>query len=316
MRRLGEREPEALDVHADSPWLGTGAAAYGTARKRYRTGDLDVQHAHGYFVQTLADLGWIGLLVSLAAFAAWVSAAAAALGFRRRDRGLPWDGERVGLCALGAVVLVFGIHSAIDWTWYVPATAVAALLCAGWIAARPPLRARLAGEGREGAAHAALPLAARLRTWRPDPYRTLLAAAVLITAMAAAWTVVQPLRSVHAGDAAIARFQTGAFDAAADIARIGSDRNPLSVEPLFELAAIQAAAGRLTAAHDALEDAVQLQPANAETWRRLGRFRLSALADPPGALSAFRAALYLDPQSPDSQSDMVEATRALQAGTP
>ena len=68
---------EALKVHADSPLVGVGAGAYATARKRYRTGDLDVLHAHGYLVQTLADLGWAGLIVSLAAFAAWLGAAAA-----------------------------------------------------------------------------------------------------------------------------------------------------------------------------------------------------------------------------------------------
>jgi hypothetical protein len=123
---------EAFKVHAQSPWVGAGAGAYGVARKRYRTSDIDVQHAHGYAVQQLADLGWAGLLLSLAALAAWLAAAASALGLRRRDRGLPWDAERVGLATLAVVVLVFGVHSLIDWTWFVPANAVAGLLAAGW----------------------------------------------------------------------------------------------------------------------------------------------------------------------------------------
>jgi tetratricopeptide (TPR) repeat protein len=304
---------EAFDVHADSPWSGAGAAAYATARKRYRTSDIDVQHAHGYAVQTLADLGWIGLLVSIAAFAAWAFGALGATGLRHNDRRLPWDAERVGMAALLAVVVVFGLHSLIDWTWYVPANAVAALLAAGWLVGRGPLRRRL-GEPLQ-APHDHLPLSARLRAWRPDPYRTAMAAGVLIVAVAAAWTIAQPLRAVHAGDAAIARFQAGAYAAAADIARIGQQRNPLSVEPLFELAAIESAAGRPDRAERALEDAVALQPANAEAWRRLGRFRLSALDQPQQAQPAFRAAYYLDPHSPDSTSDLLEVNRRL-AGTP
>lgn len=304
---------EALDIHAEHPGLGAGAAAYATARKRYRTSDIDVQHAHGYVVQTLADLGWAGLMVSLAGLAAFVAAAAAALGLRRRDRGLPWDAERVGMATLAAVVIAFGLHSLIDWTWYVPANAVAALVAAGWLAGRGPLRDRqaapVAGE------HDHFPLRARLRAWRPEPYRTSAAAAVLIVAMAAAWTIVQPLRAVHAGDAAIERFQNGAYAAAADIARIGTERNPLSVEPLFELAAIEAAAGRPDRAEDALERAVRLQPANAEAWRRLGRFRLAGLNRPDTAQPALRAAYYLDPQSPDTASDLLEVNRRL-AGAP
>ena len=60
--------------------------------------------------------------------------------------GLPWDAERVGLATLAVVVIVFGVHSAIDWTWYVPGNAVPALLCAGFVASRTTLRERLAPE--------------------------------------------------------------------------------------------------------------------------------------------------------------------------
>ena len=48
---------EAFDIHASSPWLGTGAGAYATSRTRFRTGTLIVRHAHGYVPQTLADDG-------------------------------------------------------------------------------------------------------------------------------------------------------------------------------------------------------------------------------------------------------------------
>ncbi len=53
-----------------------------------------------------------------------------------------------------------------------------------------------------------------------------------------------------------------------------------------------------------------MQPANAETWRRLGRFQLTALNQPADALASFRAAYFLDPRNPASTSDFLEASRA------
>ena len=61
--------------------VGTGAGSYATVRNRYRQqGALYVRHAHGYFVQTLSDLGWVGIGLSLLAALAWMWAAARALG--------------------------------------------------------------------------------------------------------------------------------------------------------------------------------------------------------------------------------------------
>lgn len=306
---------EAFDIHATEPLLGSGAGAYATVRTRFRTDTLAVRHAHGYVVQTLADLGWVGLAVSLLAAGAWLLSALRATGLRRRDRGLPYDAERIGMLTLLVVVVVFAAHSAIDWTWFVPANAAVAVLCAGWLAGRGPLRARLdAPDGPPAPAGPEWPHAGRLARIgrRLPPLRLLAVAIVIATALAAAWTAYQPVRGVHAGDEAFNRLDQGQPEAAADIARIATERNPLDAEHLFELAAIEQARGRLPEAEAALERAVDLQPASAEAWRRLGRFRLSAQSDPEGALRAFQAAYFLDPRSPASTSDVVEASRAVE----
>jgi tetratricopeptide (TPR) repeat protein/branched-subunit amino acid transport protein AzlD len=315
---------EAFKVHATQPWLGVGAGGYGTARRRFRTQPLEVRHAHGYIVQTLADLGWAGLLASLAAALAWLFTAARVLGLRRADRGLSWDAERVGVAALATVVIVFAAHSAIDWTWFIPANAVAGLICAGWVCARPPLRARLHDEGPTGIVPAAeragvLPatrrftVTERLAAWRPSTYRSVLALGVLGIGMATCWSIVQPLRAEHAGDAAVNRLDAAQYAAAADIAQLAQQRNPLSVEPWYLLAAARSAQGDRKGTVLALVEAVKTQPANAEAWRRLGEFELDALGDPKGALAAFQAAYYLDPQSRGAQSDVIEASRAVEA---
>lgn len=317
---------EALKVWRTSELAGTGAGAYATVRTRFRKDPLEVRHAHGYGVQTLADLGLAGVAVSLAALLAWLLAAARATGLRPRDRGLPFDAERVGLLSLATVVVVFGVHSFVDWTWFVPANAVVGLLCAGWVAGRGPLgRPEPPPEADAAEASPAVvqavpppvPVAGPLTRWRArvsdriDAPRATAATLVMLVALVGSWAAAQPVRAVHAGDAAIDRLEAGALDASANIARIGTERNPLAVEPLWELGAIENARGRGDSAEQALEAAVRLQPANAETWRRLGEYRLNVLGKPQEALSDFKAALYLDPRAPESQADALAAARAV-----
>src|SRR5919199_2592105 len=100
---------------------------------------------------------------------------------------------------------MFGLHSALDWTWFVPGNAVPALLCAGWVAARGPLRD-----------HPVPPSPLRRR---PPPARAAAAAVLTAGAVAAAWAVVQPLRAQQAQDAAYAELARGNTVHAAALAR-------------------------------------------------------------------------------------------------
>ena len=334
---------EAFDVHGVSPWIGTGAGAYATVRNRFRTGTLYVRHAHGYVPQTLADLGWAGLALSLLALGLWGWAALrdgraatarprAAVGRRagrhrhagrdrarlRRQLARRLDLVRARQRADGAARRGLGDRA--------PAAAHAARGRGAGAPRRrrlrPTARARAGRCGRrtrepapplaDVAGPGALPVAEA--QWRRDERFPWLpaGAAVLVLALAltAGWAAFQPVRAVHAGDAAIERLERGALDAAVSIAQIAHDRNPLSPEPLWELGYIEEQRGRLANAEDALEEAVRLQPANAETWRRLGRFQLSTLNQPADALASFRAAYFLDPRNPASASDFLEASRA------
>jgi tetratricopeptide (TPR) repeat protein len=301
---------EALRIFADHPAGGVGAGGYATVRKRYRTADPAVRHAHGYGVQTLADLGLAGLAVSLALLAAWLVAATRATGLRRRDRGREFTPERIGLLTLVAVVIVFGVHSFIDWTWFVPANAAVALLAAGWVAGRGPLGREAATDAGPAPAHGAT---ARLRSGLEDRTRAAVAAAALVLALVCAWMVWQPLRSDQIGQDAIATLDSGDTAAARVQASQARDRNPLSVDPLFELSTIETAAGRKTAARAALQRAVRLQPANPETWQRLAEFELDVLKRPAAALTAIRPALYLDPRSSDAVAVFLAAQRQTKA---
>ena len=135
---------QAVDVFEERPGLGTGAGTFGIARLPYRKDQTVSSHAHGFFTQTIADMGLLGLIAALALLAAWLVAAvrSTALGRRREGSQKPeWSPERTALCALALCAVTFGIQSAIDWTWFVPGPSAMALVAAGFVAGRGPLPA-------------------------------------------------------------------------------------------------------------------------------------------------------------------------------
>ena len=302
---------EALKIFEANPGVGVGAGGYAVVRKRYRTADPAVRHAHGYVVQTLADLGLAGLAVSLALLAAWLASAGRAAGLRRRDRGRPFTPERIGLLTLVAVVVVFGVSSLIDWTWFVPANAAVALLAAGWVAGRGPLGMR--GRDAEPRPAAADGVRERLQAGLRDRRRAIAAAAAVLLALVTAWAVYQPQRADTIAQDALDTLATGDADAARAQAHHARDVNPLSLDPLYALWTIEASAGRNSAARRALEDAVRLQPSNPEPWLRLAEFELNTLRRPKVALTAIRPALYLDPRSSDAVAVFLAAQRQTTA---
>jgi O-antigen ligase/polysaccharide polymerase Wzy-like membrane protein/tetratricopeptide repeat protein len=285
---------EALKIAKAHKALGVGAGGYATVRPRYRTDTLDVRHAHGYVVQTLADLGAVGMAVSLALLAAWLAAATRTVGLWGPGRGAPWTPERVGMATLLSICVVFGVHSFVDWTWFVPGNAVLALLCAGWLAGRGPTDEPIV----------------RLRAPRVavrQPWRIGLAVAAVAVGLVAAWTSWQPQRAVAEGSDALASAEAQHFDQArAQIAR-AERTNPLSVDLLFQQAAIERADGNTAGARSVLQEAVRDEPANPATWLALAEFELSE-GRKPQALSAVGSALYLDPRSQEAISTYLQAS--------
>ena len=354
---------EALKVFQAHPVLGAGAEGYATARLRYRTETLDVRHAHGYIVQTLADLGLVGLALTLALLLTWIAAAGRSTHpFNRRFSGwttawrwlrrprasgaprwqrvtvegrpAPYTAERVGLLSMLVLVVVFGIHSLADWTWYVPGDACVALLCAGWLAGRGPLFADGSDSSAQTIAFAALGPAVsapagsrdpiggerpRTRVWLPNladlrarlqprvlgPTRIAVAVAAIVGVLVAAWAQWAPLGSSEASEEALSQL---ARDPRAALASAHSavSRDPLSAQALLTLAAVQQARGERSLARATLQRAVSKQPSNPQTWLALGQFDLPS--DPAAAVREIGAAIYLNPESVSPE--------AIQQGNP
>lgn len=215
------------------------------------------------------------------------------------------------------VVIVFGVHSFADWTWYVPGDAFVALLCAGWLAGRGSLPSGnlKAPAGSPQAAGVEAPRK-RLRV-RPEgrlgPARTGIAVAVVVGALLAAWTEWQPQRSVDASEEALVMLGHNPVAARAT-AQAAVERDPLSAQALFTLSAVQKATGESSLARATLQKAVQLQPSNPQTWLTLGQYDMSS--NPREAMSELRAAVYLDPESIPIQNAYVEALRAAPPAAP
>lgn len=268
---------EGVKVGEHALLKGVGALGYETAVTRYTTDANVVPHAHSFVVETFADFGLIGIAVVLGLLTAWVIATRRTLTRPDSD----WRaGERAGLLTMLAVVITFGAHSAIDWTWFVPGTAVPALMCAGWLAGRGP---SAGGVGR---------LVSRRRLVDSPGIG---AAGIVIVAVTllCVWAVSQPLRAENANDAAIAAFSAGDTKAAIDDARTAAARDPLTVDPLFQLAAMYTAIGDRQAARDELLAATRRQPQNPQTWLQLGELYLQQ-HQPSSALGPLGRARTLD----------------------
>ncbi len=290
---------QAFDVFEAQPLRGVGADGFGAVQPRVRTDAAVAKHAHGWVPQTLADLGWIGMLASLAFGLAFVAAAARALGYLRtagvpaRPRGglLP---ERDGLVAATAIVATFAVTSVADWTWFVPGVTLPMMLLAGWVVGR-------------GAESAFVP--------RPRPGlriagpRGVAAAGVAVAVVLAGLSVAGPWRSQRAQESAFSALERGDVAAAERDARDARRRDPLSADADYVLGTVLARKGDVDGARAAYEHAVERQPAVPDTWQRLARFELDVADRPYNAQRAAGVALRLAPTSRAAQLVAIAATR-------
>jgi O-antigen ligase len=113
----------AMDEAAEHPLLGSGAGSFSLSWREHRTVDLGVRDAHSLYVETLSELGPVGLLLV-------VSIVAVPLIVSVRRRGDPVA------AVSGAAFAVFAVHAGLDWDWEMPVVTLTALGCAGVLLTR------------------------------------------------------------------------------------------------------------------------------------------------------------------------------------
>jgi tetratricopeptide (TPR) repeat protein len=97
------------------PIIGGGAGSYEAEWNKYRPNDLKVRDAHNLYLETLAELGVVGLVLLVAVLGMPFVAAF----WRRRDPLVPF--------AFGAFTAYLA-HAIVDWDWELAGITVTALL--------------------------------------------------------------------------------------------------------------------------------------------------------------------------------------------
>jgi O-antigen ligase len=266
----------AIDGFAEEPLHGTGAGTYQFVWDRHRRIPVNVVDAHGLYVETLSDLGIVGLVLLLAAVLTILGT------FLRRTRGL----NRGYYAALFAAGVVWALHAGVDWDWEMPAV-TAWFFAAGGAA----LAARRAPD--------AAPIGVA------NGNRISIAAALLVTAIAPALLMLSQSRL---SDAAAA-FDRGDCRAATSSALASLDYMAIRPEPYQMLGYCDLEQGRLTQAVAAMEKAVQLEPQRWEYRYSLAVAQAEAGRDPTAALAE---AGRLDPR----EDLIKTAAKAFQTSPP
>ncbi|HEY7708116.1 MAG TPA: O-antigen ligase family protein [Gaiellaceae bacterium] len=248
---------EAWREYVDHPVLGGGAGTYEQYWNEHRPIDHKVRDGHNLYLETLGELGPVGLAALLLALAAPL---AAAVGARRHP---------LAAGAFGAYV-AYLVHAGADWDWELPAVTVAALACGAALIA---LRAR---DGSE------LVPSARLRV----------AAGVVAGLMAGAAFVGLVGSSALAASDGAAVAAPPDWDEAAAEARKAQDWAPWSSEPWQRLGEAQLGQGDLAGARDSFGKAIDKEPGDWLLWLRLAEASTGAARE-----EALREAERLNPLS-------------------
>lgn len=105
---------------AERPVAGRGAGSFELTWLERQPVPVSVQDAHSLYLETLADLGLIGLVVLALALAAPLVAA-----------------FRVASAAAVGGYVAFLFHAGVDWDWEVPAVTLAGIFCGAAALQRP-----------------------------------------------------------------------------------------------------------------------------------------------------------------------------------
>jgi Flp pilus assembly protein TadD len=259
----------AVRENASEPLTGTGSGTFEYWWARDADVPEVVRDTHSLYLQTLGELGIVGILL-LGGFllVVLVGGGARLLAAERPLRST--------LAAALAGCVAFCLTATFDWMWQLPVLAVALLLLASVLvsAGRRPDRA----EPRPG-------LAVPLR----------LAAAAL--AAAAIVAIAIPLASTSLLRSSEADAREGDLAGALEKARSAQNVQPGAASPRLQQALVLEREGELGAAADAARAAAEREPTNWRNWLVLARIEAER-GRAGAAVRDYREAKSLNPLSP------------------
>jgi hypothetical protein len=258
----------ALDENATKPLDGTGSGTFELWWARHgRTGE-SVRDTHSLYLQTLGELGLVGLAL-LAAFLLTIFIAA--------GRRMPHANaaQRSWLAAALAGCVAFCLTAAVDWMWQIPVLAVALLLLASVL---------VGGDGDEDS---------RGRASFGAPLRIGFA----VIAVAAIVAIAIPLASTTLLRNSEADARAGRLGPALDAAQTAQNVQPDAAGPRLQEALVLEQQGELDAAAAAAQAAIDREPASWRNWLVLSRIDAER-GRAAASVDAYRRARSLNLQSP------------------
>ena len=257
----------AVDENATAPLIGTGAGTFEYWWVRDAAGTEAVHDAHSLYLQTLGELGIVGLLLLLGFLVVVLGGGTLA--------ALRAGPERSLLAAALAGCAAFFLAAAVDWNWQMPVLPVAALLLASTLvmATRTAPRAEV--------------------QLRRLPLRIALAASALVAIVA----IAIPLASTSLIRSSESAVRSGDLEAALADARSAENVQPGAATPRLQQALVLELQGSLPAAAAAAEAATERESTNWRTWLVLSRVEAER-GRVDAAVAAFRKAKSLNPLSP------------------
>ncbi len=233
-----------------------------------------VRNAHSLYIETLVEVGLIGLLL-LAGFLLLV------FGTAIRRVAKSTLAVRAQAAGVAAACMAFLVSAASDWIWQVPVLPVALLLLAAAVLA-PAERAAVLRQRAGGG-------------WA-------LRAGIAVTAVASLVAIGVPLATTNALRRSQAEAAAGNNGAALTDARSAIRLEPGSVSAQLQVALVLEVQGRFAQAAVAAQSATAAEPQNWQPWLVLSRLDAEA-GRPRAAVAAYRRARALNPQSPLFNND-------------
>ena len=241
---------EGLDAFASEPLTGIGAGNYELYWNAHHTLPVVVADAHSLYVETLAELGPLGLLFLLGFLA---TAVGAGIGRRASTRG----GVAVWLGVLAAGI----VSAAGEWTWEIPAATIPLVMAAAVLTGPATLRPRWP---RALPQNGPPSLSERFASGPSPRERFGLGVAVLLAGFACIWwSGVGFLVELQLSESRSA-FDRGDFAEAASNASYAGAIQPWAAAPRLQLAQAEEARGRYDEARAAALEGVERSPGD---WR-------------------------------------------------
>jgi O-Antigen ligase len=257
----------ALDASSTAPLFGIGAGTFEFWWSQHGSIPGFIRDAHSLYLETLAELGIVGLVL-IAAFLIWV------LGYGTWSAGRAERSRRAEVAGTTAAIAAFCVSAGVDWVWELAVIPAATLLLSG---------ALLTRGSRPAPSGAAFPAWGRI--------------AVALAAIVSIVVVAVPLASTSAVRLSQGSAAAGDLSQAVSEAKSASEVEPFAATPRLQAALLLERQGNLAAAAREARAAATRESANWRIWTTLSRIEAKR-GHAAASVAAYRRARRLNPRSP------------------